>query len=368
MKSFNEQKTIVKLFRRLFLPVFALIISGNVSAQNLVDFLISPQNTTVIEGETFTVDVRADIISGSLDAAEVHLNFSTTFLEVVSITTTNLLPLTVISIAPLATINSSGQIDYAGGTFSNFPSADFNILTIIFRAKMTDLPAPIGGTTIAFNSVFPRQTDATRSGLSILRTTVNGTVFILNSGPLPIELLSLRAKSQNKHIILFWETGSETNNYGFEIERSVDGLSWSTIGFVAGAGNSTQKKSYNYIDEGLSPRRYIYRLKQIDQTAGYTYSYTVSAKILGSKLFELDQNYPNPYSGITIIEFTLGEDRDVKITLLDVQGKLVRLLLKKTMDAGTHHITVNSANLAKGQYFFRLEAGDFSETKRMLVK
>jgi hypothetical protein len=206
------------------------------------------------------------------------------------------------------------------------------------------------------------------SGNGNLQTlTINSTVC--NSNSLPVTLTNFSATPNDNNIVLRWNTSSEINNLGFEVQRSKDGASWSVLGFVDGAGNSTAAIKYSYTDEKLSSGvRYYFRLKQIDIDKRFTYSPIVSAILDVREGFSLEQNYPNPSRGETIIKFSLPQKTRVNLSLFDISGRLVKVLVNDAKESGTHAITLNSGMLTKGMYFYKLQTGDFSAVKKMTVQ
>jgi Domain of unknown function (DUF4082)/Secretion system C-terminal sorting domain/Cohesin domain len=195
------------------------------------------------------------------------------------------------------------------------------------------------------------------------------TVTSVNCNTLPVTLLNLSATPQDKKITVRWATDGESNNKGFDLLRSTDGINWQTIAFINGAGNSSSVKNYSYVDLNLSPKRYYYRLKQIDFDGKYKISATVSAVIDGKGSFSLSQNFPNPtVGGETTIQFTLAAASKVSLSLYDMHGRLVRVLATGGKDAGTHAIPVNTGSLTSGVYYYKLQAGDFSDVKKMTIQ
>jgi hypothetical protein len=83
--------------------------------------------------------------------------------------------------------------------------------------------------------------------------------------------------------------------------------------------------------------------------------------------FLMAQNFPNPFNVHTVIEFALPSSQDVRLTLYDLLGRRVRVLLDEYRDAGTHRIVFDATGFASGIYFYRLRAGEIVETKRMLL-
>ncbi|MDP3831851.1 MAG: hypothetical protein Q8Q47_11305, partial [Ignavibacteriaceae bacterium] len=95
---------------------------------------------------------------------------------------------------------------------------------------------------------------------------------------LPVELTSFSANIISKSVNLTWQTATEVNNYGFQVERKTDKVEsiWEEIGFIAGSGNSNSPKEYSFADNSLNNSgKYSYRLKQVDNDGSYEYSSVV---------------------------------------------------------------------------------------------
>lgn len=188
-------------------------------------------------------------------------------------------------------------------------------------------------------------------------------------GTLPVSLVNFSATPGNNNVTLRWTTSSEINNLGFEVQRSIDGnAGWTALGFVNGAGNSSSKLHYSYVDENLSARRYYYRLKQVDIDQRFAYSPIVTAVLDGKKAYHLEQNYPNPFRNETVIRFTLPSKSKVNLSLFDMNGRLVKVLVNESKDSGSHAVTISSGMFTSGMYYYKLQAGDFSAVKKMTVQ
>jgi hypothetical protein len=83
--------------------------------------------------------------------------------------------------------------------------------------------------------------------------------------------------------------------------------------------------------------------------------------------FELRQNYPNPFNPATTIDFSLGKAMNVKLTVFNILGQKVSTLVDNRMEAGPHTVIFDGKKLASGVYFYRLEAGNFVSSKKMLL-
>jgi hypothetical protein len=85
------------------------------------------------------------------------------------------------------------------------------------------------------------------------------------------------------------------------------------------------------------------------------------------KEYALEQNYPNPFNPNTTIKFELPRASQVSLTVYDILGREVSVLVNDRRDAGVHEVEFDGSNLASGVYFYRMKAGDYVSTKRMLV-
>jgi len=99
------------------------------------------------------------------------------------------------------------------------------------------------------------------------------------AAPLPVELISFRGKSTLEGTLLTWQTATEKNNEGFEIEHSIDGRTWDNIGFTYGNGTSNELNSYEFIHELPVSGINYYRLKQIDFDGQFEYSHIVNVEL-----------------------------------------------------------------------------------------
>jgi len=194
---------------------------------------------------------------------------------------------------------------------------------------------------------------------------------------IPVELVSFTVEAVKNYIELNWTTATETNNMGFEIERKAainltEGGAleiWKNIGFVPGAGTTTDKNSYSFVDKNISTGKYFYRLKQIDYDGSFAYSNEVEVEFVSTPLiFELSQNYPNPFNPSTIINYQLPVASQVNLFVYDILGRKVATLVNSEWkEAGYHQYKLSAVGYSSGIYFYHLQTNSFNDVKKFVV-
>jgi hypothetical protein len=203
---------------------------------------------------------------------------------------------------------------------------------------------------------------------------LNQTYYIASKSgsPLPVELTSYTAEIAEKSVELKWKTATETNNYGFEIQRSdvspqQSGNIWSKIGFVEGNGTTNAPKSYSFIDKSANGKT-SYRLKQIDRDGKFEYSQTVEVTAASTpKEFALEQNYPNPFNPTTAISYQLSAFSFTTLKIYDAIGREVATLVNEVKEAGSYSAQFDGTKLSSGLYFYKLTTNQFSSIRKMLL-
>ncbi|RYY19177.1 MAG: T9SS type A sorting domain-containing protein [Cytophagaceae bacterium] len=193
-------------------------------------------------------------------------------------------------------------------------------------------------------------------------TTQLGTLTVSNtSQPLPVTLVSFTAQAQGADALLRWTTASEVNNAYFQVESSVDGITFRPLGQVAGQGTTSQAHTYQFTDAALA--RYgaplvYYRLRQVDANGQATYSPVRTVQVsLEAGL--LAQAYPNPSALTADITLSLRTDLagETQLSLTDAIG---RQLGQQTvvLQPGTTTLPLEAApRLAAGVYVLRVRQG-----------
>lgn len=204
--------------------------------------------------------------------------------------------------------------------------------------------------------------------------------------PLPIQLLSFTAAVlQGNSVRLDWVTLSEINNYGFFVQRRVEGIGEFIDlpnSFIPGHGTTLDPQYYSWTDSSVAPGNYQYRLKQIDLGGPQHFLDPISVvvhsptSVAGGRgiptAFALDQNYPNPFNPSTTIRFALPRQEHVRLEVITVSGRQVAIIVDHFMPAGEYEMVWDGNDdggrrVASGMYLYRLQAGTFGALGKMVL-
>uniref|UniRef100_A0A7V2ZM15 T9SS type A sorting domain-containing protein n=1 Tax=Ignavibacterium album TaxID=591197 RepID=A0A7V2ZM15_9BACT len=189
---------------------------------------------------------------------------------------------------------------------------------------------------------------------------------------IPVELTSFAAIANGNNVELNWSTATETNNSGFEIQRSQmsevkSQNSWQSIGFVNGKGTTSEPQYYSFTDKNLNAGTYTYRLKQVDFDGSFEYSNEIEVDVLSPDKFVLEQNYPNPFNPTTIISWQSPISGYQTLKVYDILRNEVVTLVNEYKEAGKYKIEFDASNIPSGIYYYKISAGSFSDVKKMMV-
>lgn len=196
---------------------------------------------------------------------------------------------------------------------------------------------------------------------SIAVVQEDNTKEVVNTGSskftniLPVELASFEALQQKNGILVSWSTATELNNFGFEIEKSYDGVVFTTEAFVNGKGTSTDLTHYSHFMELNKNGAVSVRLKQIDLDGSVSYSRveTVEFGLLPTTVMLFD-NYPNPFNPSTTISYALPEATDITLSVYNTLGELVKVLDSGFKPEGNHKMEFEASELPSGVYLLTL--------------
>jgi len=188
----------------------------------------------------------------------------------------------------------------------------------------------------------------------------------------PVELSAFRTTVMGNSVRLEWNTASESSNFGFEVRRKTRNGDFEKVGFVAGHGTTSRSAAYFYEDTNLPRGIYSYRLKQIDTSGDYSFFESAEVLIDGPAEFSLQQNYPNPFNPFTRIQYALPQETMVDLQILNLKGQVIRCLVSERQPARVHEVEWDGKDdrgqqATSGIYFCRLQADDFSQTRRLIL-
>lgn len=176
------------------------------------------------------------------------------------------------------------------------------------------------------------------------------------TGLFPVTYVGFNGSVSTGKVLLKWSTASETNNKGFDVERSGDGKIYSMIGYVNGAGTTSIQQNYQFADDALkSSGTYFYRLKQTDYDGQYAYSSVIEIFVdTGMQEFTISNSYPNPVaSGTTKINVSLPSEGEVTCMVYSVTGQKVKEF-KINQPAGDHTLEIDTSTLSPGAYLYSI--------------
>ena len=188
------------------------------------------------------------------------------------------------------------------------------------------------------------------------------------TAPLPVELTSFTAALDGTTAQLRWETASETDNAGFEVQHAAGNNGFEALDFVEGYGTTDAPRHYSFTVDNLEPGTHQFRLKQIDfdGTSELTEIRTVEVGLTDPVV--LDPVAPNPVRTQSTIRFAVQDAEPVTVSVYNVLGQRVKTLYDGTPSPGQiHELTLDGQSMASGTYFVRIEGASVQETQRMTV-
>ncbi len=221
----------------------------------------------------------------------------------------------------------------------------------------------------------------TNGGIAVWRDNRNGNndiyaQLIFRDGSLPIELSNFSLTAKGGKVLLNWETASEKDNAGFEVERRLisdpnASNKFEVVGSyllntsLAGAGFSNTPRDYSYLDNPAKSGVYEYRLADYsldgERVTHESKTITVSS-ISNGEEFSVKQNIPNPFNDRTIIPITLSQPAVVECTVTDILGRAIGEQFHSAMESGAHSIILNSSSFGKahasGVYYYSITMRD----------
>jgi hypothetical protein len=203
--------------------------------------------------------------------------------------------------------------------------------------------------------------------LAVNNLTGNFTMaHIWSPKMLSFNLASALYDRSTRNVVLQWTADMKPNEDGFYIERAKDGDNpeWELAGIL----NGSAAGDYGFTDKVVEEGNYLYRVSYLDDEGTGYESQIVSVNVSALPgQFSLDQNYPNPFNPITSIRFNVPQTSSVSLKVYDMFWREVATLVNETKSAGTYSVSFDASKLASGTYFYRMDAGNFTTTRKLSV-
>ncbi|MFB6231888.1 MAG: T9SS type A sorting domain-containing protein [Salinibacter sp.] len=195
--------------------------------------------------------------------------------------------------------------------------------------------------------------------------------FIGGTNELPVELGHFDGTAVETSVRLAWQTVSETNNAGFEVQRQDDEDGWTQIGYVrskASGGTTTQALSYRFETGELPVGKHQFRLRQVHLNGASTLSDSVTVRVQMQEALRLSAPAPNPTRSGATLRFGTKEAEHAELALYDALGRRVRTLFQGRSGGGRMQtVRLRAGSLSAGTYFLRLRAGGQARTRRVTI-
>ncbi len=274
---------------------------------------------------------------------------------------------------------ASLAVDSVGSAYVTGSATDQCGHTVIATVKY----AP--GGQLAWETIYKAQGEASAAKIALGR---NGAVYVTGSvsenkmrtkivtikyhqsGTLvPVELVGLEVHPDAGGIRLSWETKTESENYGFEVQRQrVGGAKWVTVGFVRGSGTTEEVHRYSFVDRSVpAAGLYRYRLKQIDVDGSSTFSQPVSVFVSVPRSADLLVACPNPFNGETVLQYEVRTGGRVQLVIFDVHGRQVGKLVAASRSPGKYRAVWRPEELPSGVYFARLQTPARMQVAKLIL-
>ena len=242
--------------------------------------------------------------------------------------------------------------DAASGKFT------FNVNGTDVYSVTGNANASLDWTAAGANAIIGRLMDGSGS------PTLCGFRMYGSAMALPVTWLEVKSTRIENDIVINWKTASEINNSHFEVERSLDGLSFHKIGQINGAGNSNTVMAYEFVDMNAAinaQSSIYYRIKQIDFDGKFEYSISMMVSNRNTNDIKV---FPSLLTSGTKINIT-GLDREIssKVLVMDTQGQIVY-----SSDSDDSILEITTSKMKKGMYYVIIESDNASCTNKIFIQ
>ncbi len=344
-------------------PVFEVISSGNTLTPLVIDdlddvgedyegLLVEVRGVRFTETGLFSGSTNYDIVNGA-DTSRVRIDSDTN------------IPGVTIPEIPTNIIGAMSQYDYSSPYTSGYqllPRYDTDLYTpdVYLTAIPTSTPIQIPATGGSFDyniDVYNNGTTSADIAVNIIAELPTGSWYYLT--PTPITLTAPAGWHANRLKTRDVPGGAPAGVYSYRltVEDPVTFEILTSDGFPfekleTGEGEWVENWDSRWLTDWL--------WEPINGE-------TETASGLLPDDYALDQNYPNPFNPVTTIRYALPEAGTVRLQVFNLRGQLVATVVDGYRAAGYHEVSFDASNLASGLYLYRLQAGDFTETGKMML-
>jgi hypothetical protein len=353
---------------------FAIVLPGTDSTQSVgslfgavapvAGYLGAVNLVTVgdVTGVEFDITITATLAASATDTRPVSATISFNTVPKV-ISDVSIVEIPRGGVSPAITVTASG---FAG-------AVTFTVTQTGGSATISDSQTGSSTALTASGSGF-----ATADVTATDGTTITAAIGVTFSEQVPAELAAFGGSVLEEGVSLNWTTTSQTNNAGWLVMRSSDGIAYEAVSdLLPGAGTSDVVINYGFEDSSLPGVEAVYyRLDQIDLD-GAIHSSAPIEVILGARFLNLPTEfgthvYPNPFNPATTIAYDLPSESAVSIVIYGALGQEVRRLVTEQKSAGRYTIQWDALDnfgrsVGSGVYIAKIEAGQFSASQKMLL-
>ena len=273
-------------------------------------------------------------------------------------------PAPVANPGPTQTITTTTTVLDASGSYS--PNGS------ISTYSWSQVAGPVAATLINANSAIPTVSNLVGGSFQFQLTVTDvvgasssAVTSVVVSAPLPVEWLYVKGQRSGTSNLVQWATATEQNTDYFEVARSEDGASFSSIGKITAAGTSNTVKEYAFSDANIPSGAAYYRIKQTDKDGRSKVSKVILINGTTKKTFE--QIYPNPVHNNLIVTLDNATRGNGKIAVYDLSGRvLIEETINKTQDL--YNSGVDMKALVPGLYMVEVKVGTAYKVMQRVVK
>jgi len=379
MKENSTKTKHKRMLKKPFLTLLLIVLAYNSAKSYSLDqkwYWMSNNGTTLV------MRLAVRVVDGSahkLNSMDDYVDYTDAGISAVTGVTF------LGSFSGTTNFTSSGYTDYGPGNapVNSTPGSGDPTSYGAFDIKLSNISAPTAGVNIAstngawvlladvsFTVADPTATmhldfdpDFSGPGGSDVTmfeaggTTSNflpGTYSNNSFSPLPVTFIGFSAYIQHQETVLNWATGSEINNNFFTVERSRDGEHFETLLTKQGNGNSSETIYYTAYDENPLPGTSYYRLSQTDYNGSSAQYKIIAVNNTDVETFAISSISPTSFSDNTTLNYTLPSDAEVKMTVTDLNGRLLEDKMISGRAGGNTYRFENASGWKQGLYLVNL--------------